>query len=156
MKNYQKLILSILLPLALGMLGSVFTSSSLSDWYANLVKPDFSPSNWLFAPAWTALYILMGLSFYYIWKMGYSRKTKLAFHIYFIQLFLNLLWSFLFFGLRNPLLGLVEIVMLWFVIAANILLFYGLNKNSAYLLVPYILWVSFASVLNYYMFILNA
>ena len=155
MENYQKLLISILLPLAVGFMGSVFTSSSLSDWYSGLAKPDFSPPNWVFAPVWTGLYILMGISFYLIWKMGYSEKTKPAVLVYLGQLLLNFAWSFLFFGLRNPLYGFIEIVVLWFAIAANILLFYRLNKTSAYLLVPYILWVSFASVLNYSIFALN-
>ena len=155
MENYQKLFVSIMLPLAVGFIGSAFTSGSLSDWYSGLVKPEFNPPSWVFAPVWTGLYILMGISFYLIWKKGYSEKTKPAFLAYSVQLFLNFLWSFLFFGLRNPLYGLLEIAVLWFAIAANIFLFYKLDKASAYLLVPYLLWVSFASVLNYFIFALN-
>lgn len=155
MENYQKLILSILFPLILGGIGSLFTSSSLVDWYPSLVKPSFNPPNWIFAPVWTILYILIGLAFYYVWIKGYSRETASAFYIYFIQLFLNLLWSFLFFGLRSPLLGLFGIVLLWISIVINILLFYKVSRKSAYLLIPYFIWVSFAAFLNYNIFILN-
>ena len=97
----------------------------------------------------------MGVSFYYIWKIGYSEKTKPAFQVYFVQLFLNFLWSILFFGLRSPLFGLIGIAFLWISIVANMLAFYKLSKNSAYLLIPYLLWVSFAFFLNYTVYVLN-
>ncbi len=155
MRNLYKLIISLAIPLIVGYLGSLFTFTSVNSWYLTLKKPSFNPPNWIFAPVWTFLFILIGLSFYFIWKKGYSRENKFAFFVYFIQLFLNLLWSLLFFGLKNPFLGLVDIVLLLIFILINIYLFYKISKISAYLLLPYLLWVSFASILNFYIFILN-
>ncbi|MDN5327892.1 MAG: translocator protein [Candidatus Woesearchaeota archaeon] len=153
--KYTKLIISILIPLVIGFLGSFFTNSSVNSWYTTLNKPSFNPPNWLFAPAWTILFILIGISFYLVWKENFGNKDKLVIGIYSIQLFLNLMWSFLFFGLKNPFLALIEIIVLWFVILANIIIFYRIKREAGLLLIPYILWVSFATVLNYFIFILN-
>lgn len=131
-------------------MGSLFTS--IGSWYENLNKPIFNPPNWVFGPAWTLLYILMGLAFYYIWKKGYCKK---CFFIYFIQLFLNLLWSFLFFTLQNPLLAFINIILLWLAILLCIVWFYKVSRIAAYLFIPYLLWVSFASLLNLFIIILN-
>jgi len=155
MKNLYKLIVSLVIPLIVGYFGSLFTSKSVNSWYLTLKKPSFNPPNWIFAPVWTFLFILMGLSFYLIWRKGYSREKRSAFFVYFIQLFLNLLWSLFFFGLKNPFLGLLDIVLLLIFILINIYLFYRISKVSAYLLLPYLLWVSFASILNFSIFILN-
>jgi len=155
MKNLYKLIVSLVIPLIVGYFGSLFTSKSVNSWYLALKKPSFNPPNWIFAPVWTFLFILMGLSFYLIWRKGYSREKRSAFFVYFIQLFLNLLWSIFFFGLKNPFLGLLDIVLLLIFILINIYLFYRISKVSAYLLLPYLLWVSFASILNFSIFILN-
>jgi len=155
MRNIYKLIISLAIPLIFGYLGSVFTSKSVNSWYLTLKKPSFNPPNWIFAPVWTFLFILMGLSFYLIWRKVYSREKRSAFFVYFIQLFLNLLWSLFFFGLKNPFLGLLDIVLLLIFILINIYLFYRISKVSAYLLLPYLLWVSFASILNFSIFILN-
>lgn len=155
MKNLYKLIISLVTPLLVGYFGSLFTSTSLDSWYPALKKPIFNPPNWIFAPVWTTLFILIGLSFYLIWKKGYSKESKPAFFVYFIQLFFNLLWSFFFFGLKSPFLGLLDIIVLLIFIIINIYLFYRISKISAYLLVPYLLWVSFASILNLSIFILN-
>jgi tryptophan-rich sensory protein len=155
MKDYQKLIISVLIPLLVGFIGSFFTSDAIGTWYSGLVKPSFNPPAWLFAPAWTILYILIGISFYLVWKTGWDDKKNIVLGVYSVQLILNLLWSILFFGLRNPLLGLIEIIVLWFVILLNIIVFYRIKKEAGILLVPYLFWVSFASVLNYYIFILN-
>jgi tryptophan-rich sensory protein len=119
-----------------------------------LNKPSFSPPNYLFAPVWTALYILMGIALYLVWINGY-KKHKKAIIVFGIQLGLNLLWSILFFGMRNPLLAFIEILLLWSFIVYTIILFYKTSKTAAYLLTPYILWVSFASVLNFFIFYLN-
>lgn len=150
--NFLKLIISLAMPLIAGALGSIATASSVETWYKTLEKPFFSPSNYLFAPVWTLLYILMGISFYLIWRNGFKKKPFFA---YFVQLTLNLLWSFLFFGFKSPLAGFICIVFLWFTIIWNIVEFYKVKKISGILLVPYLLWVSFASVLNFYIFILN-
>jgi len=157
MKDYQKLIISVLIPLAVGFVGSFFTSDAIGNWYAGLEKPSFNPPSWLFAPAWTILYILIGISFYIVWKEGLEdlKNKNIVIGVYSVQLFLNLLWSILFFGLRNPLWALIEIIVLWFVILLNIVVFYRVRKEAGILLVPYLLWVSFASILNYYIFILN-
>ncbi|MBW2991705.1 tryptophan-rich sensory protein [Candidatus Woesearchaeota archaeon] len=153
MKNYIKLLLSVLISLSAGFIGSIFTSSSVSTWYITLNKPVFNPPSWVFSPVWTALYILMGISLYLIWTN--KKKTKLAFTVFGIQLFLNALWSVIFFGLRNPLLAFIEIIILWCAILYTIIIFYRINKNASYLLIPYILWVSFAAVLNLYLVMLN-
>jgi benzodiazapine receptor len=155
MKRSYKLIISILIPLAIGYFGSIFTSSSINSWYPTINKPHFTPPNWIFAPVWTTLFVLMGLAFYFVWQEGYSQKTKPSFFVYFFQLSLNLLWSFFFFGLRSPPLGFIDIVLLWSVIMLNIYLFYKISKLSGYLLIPYLVWVTIALVLNFYIIILN-
>ncbi len=155
MNRLVKLLISLVLPLLVGYIGSLFTSISLSSWYINLNKPSFTPPSWLFGPVWTALFILMGLAFYFLWEKGYTGKLFAPFMVYFGQLFFNLLWSAFFFGLRNPVLAFVDIVLLWILILINIVLFFRQRKLSGILLLPYILWVSFASVLTLAIVILN-
>lgn len=155
MKNYQKLIISILIPLLIGSLGSFFTSNSVDTWYKQLIKPSFNPPNWLFGPVWTILFILIGISFYLVWKQNFANRKNIAIGIYSVQLFLNLLWSLLFFGLKSPFLAFIEIVVLWIVILLNIIVFYRIKKEAGLLLVPYLVWVSFAGILNYFIFSLN-
>lgn len=133
----------------------MFTRPSVDSWFATLKKPIFAPPNWLFAPAWTLLYIMMGIAFYLIWQQGYSVKLRLAFAVYALQLILNLLWSLFFFGLHSPLLGFADIVILWIVVLINIILFYRLRRAAGLLLIPYILWLTFASVLNLSIVLLN-
>jgi translocator protein len=152
MKKTYKLIISLLLPFTVGLVGGLLTSSSVSTWYLTLAKPSFNPPNWLFGPVWTILYILMGVSLYLVWSKKYDLTAFIAF---FVQLFLNLLWSILFFGLKNPLFAFIEIIILWIAIIANIILFYNINKRASYLLIPYLLWVSFAAILNFFIFYLN-
>ena len=152
MKKIYKLIISILLPFLASAIGGFFTASSVSTWYVTLNKPAFNPPSWIFGPVWTILYLMIGMSLYLVWINKYN---KIAFTVFGIQLFLNALWSILFFGLQNPLLALVEIIFLWASIFITIIYFYKLNKISAYLLVPYILWVTFAAILNFSIFILN-
>ena len=144
-----KLILSLGLCLGAGVLGSVFTTSSIPTWYATLNKPVFSPPNWVFAPVWTILYIMMGLSLYLIWT-----KKKVP-TIFWIQLILNVAWSIIFFGLKNPTLALIDIVALWTAIFVTIKSFYKINRLAGNLLIPYLLWVTFASILNLAIVILN-
>lgn len=137
-------------------MGSVFTTSAIPTWYATLNKPSFAPPNWVFAPVWTTLYILMGVALY----LGLSGKgkgeRKKAVRIFALQLILNVLWSLLFFGMRNPTLALIDIVALWIAIFLTIKSFSKINKWAGYLLVPYFLWVSFASFLNLFIVILNS
>ena len=151
-----KLIVSILICQGAGLVGSVFTSPAIPTWYATLQKPSFEPPNWVFAPVWTLLFLLMGISLYLIWSKGLEdKKAKIAIVIFSSQLVLNILWSFLFFGFKSPLYAFIEIIILWLAILATIISFYRISKTAAYLLLPYILWVSFASVLNFSIMILN-
>ncbi len=154
MKKIWKLIISILIPFVASAIGGFFTSTSVSTWYIDLIKPSFNPPSWVFGPVWTILYLLMGIALYLVW-VDKSKKKKLAFIAFGTQMFLNALWSVLFFGLQKPLFAFVEIILLWSSILITIIYFYRINKNAAYLLIPYILWVSFAAVLNFSLFILN-
>jgi len=124
--------------------GSIFTTPAIPGWYATLQKPSFSPPNFLFAPVWTTLYILMGISLALI----LNKKNKTAIIFFVVQLVLNSLWSILFFGLKSPKLAFVEIIFLWLAILITILKFFKISKLAGWLFVPYLLWVSFASVLN--------
>lgn len=151
--NINKLIISFILPISAGLIGSLFTFQSIPTWYASLQKPFFNPPNWIFGPVWTTLYILMGLSFYMVWKG--KKNNKEAMQIYLLQLLFNTSWSIIFFGLQNIFGGLVVIVILWTLILKTILEFLKVNKISSYLLIPYLLWVSFATVLNFMIYILN-
>jgi tryptophan-rich sensory protein len=129
---------------------------AIPTWYATLNKPMFSPPNWLFGPVWTALYFLMGVSLFLVWKQGFKKKqVKSAVKVFLFQLVVNFLWSILFFGLQSPLLGLIDIVLMLGLIIYSIKLFYPISKIAAYLLVPYLLWVSFATLLNLFILILN-
>jgi translocator protein len=154
--NYFKLLASVLLCQFAGAVGSVFTASSLENWYSLLEKPVFNPPSWVFFPVWTLLYTLMGISLYIVWDKGLQdRKVKIGLVIFGIQLVLNSLWSFLFFGLKSPYYGFVEIIFLWLAIFLTIIKFRNISKTASYLLIPYILWVSFAALLNYYLWTLN-
>lgn len=147
--NPLKLVIAILVSLAAGGLGSIFTSSAIPTWYATLSKPALNPPNWIFAPVWTTLFVLMGIAAFLIWKQGADKpKVREALKIFLGQLILNALWSFIFFGLHEPGWAFIEIILLWLAILATILSFYRLSKAAAYLLIPYILWVSFAAYLN--------
>lgn len=150
-----KFIVSVLIPLAIGFLGSLLTFTSIDTWYAGLNKPSFNPPNWVFGPVWTTLYILMGISLFIVWKNGINKSNRLAISIFFVQLMLNLFWSFLFFGLQSPFWGLIEIVILWIFILLNILFFSKISRTAALLLIPYIIWVTFAAFLNLNVWLLN-
>lgn len=151
-RNIWKLVISISIPFLASAVGGFFTSTSVSTWYVDLAKPSFNPPSWVFGPVWTLLYLLIGISLYLVWISKYEKKAFIAFGV---QMFLNVSWSVLFFGLQKPLFAFIEIIFLWISILATILFFYKINKKAAYLLVPYILWVGFAAVLNFYLFILN-
>ncbi|RXA17065.1 tryptophan-rich sensory protein [Methanosarcina sp. MSH10X1] len=155
--NLFKLLVSILLCQLAGAIGSVFTASSLENWYLLLEKPTFNPPSWVFFPVWVTLYTLMGISFYLVWEKGFQKEgVKMALLIFGVQLGLNTLWSFLFFGLKSPFYAFVEIILLWLAICLTILKFREISKLASYLLFPYLLWVSFAMLLNYYLWILNS
>ncbi|MGK7394179.1 MAG: TspO/MBR family protein [Candidatus Cyclobacteriaceae bacterium M3_2C_046] len=154
--NYTKLITAILLSQLAGLIGSVFTLSSVNSWYANLEKPAFTPPNWLFGPVWTLLYLLMGIAAYLVWQKKIIHvPVKKALILFLIQLFLNALWSFAFFGLKSPLAGLIVIALLLIFLILTILQFFMISKPAGWLLIPYLLWVSYASALNLSIYILN-
>ncbi len=150
------LLASIIACQGAGFLGSFFTFSAIDTWYATLQKPSFNPPNWIFGPVWITLYTLMGISAYLIWNQGLERReVKTALVIFGIQLALNVLWSLLFFGAKSPSVAFAEIVFLWFAILLTITSFLKISKPAGLLLIPYLLWTSFATLLNFYIFKLN-
>jgi benzodiazapine receptor len=154
--NIIKLLISVIICECAGLIGSIFTTGAIPTWYASLQKPAFTPPNWLFAPAWTTLYLLMGIAAFLIWRKGLdSRQVRTALIIFTVQLVLNILWSIFFFGLESPLSGLIVILLLWLAILITILVFRKISPAAAWLLVPYILWVSFATALNASIWVLN-
>ncbi|WXG41744.1 MAG: TspO/MBR family protein [Candidatus Freyarchaeum deiterrae] len=147
---------SIIIAELAGIIGALFTTPSIPLWYYFLIKPSFNPPSLLFAPVWTILFLLMGIAAYYVWNEGWeNRNVKIAISVYGVQLVLNVLWSFLFFGAQLPSYGFFEIVALWIVILLNIITFFRISRKAAYLLIPYILWVSFAALLNFAVWQLN-
>ena len=156
MNKFLKYFLSIGICLLAGGLGTFFTFSSIPTWYATLNKPIFSPPNYLFGPVWTILYILMGASLAIIWQKGLKkRRIREAMFLFGVQLLLNALWSPVFFGAKNLLLGLIIIVLMWISILKTILAFGKIDKTASYLLLPYLAWVSFATILNLSFWLLN-
>ena len=155
MNKYLKLFISLLLPQIAGGLGAFFTLSSVQSWYLTLNKPSWNPPSWLFGPVWTTLYVLMGIGCFLIWKSEHPRKKQVL-TLYFLQLFLNSLWSPAFFGAQNPMLGILVIVPMWASILACIIFFRKINTWAAVLMIPYLLWVSFATVLNATIWYLNS
>jgi tryptophan-rich sensory protein len=155
-KDIISLIVAVSLSLLAGIIGSFFTFNSIQEWYQFLEKPALNPPNWVFGPVWTSLYILMGVALFLVWKKGWKdKKVKIAINIFLIQLVLNALWSILFFGLQNPLLAFMEIVILWILIVVTMEKFYHISKPAMGLLIPYLLWVSFAGYLNASIWLLN-
>lgn len=158
-KNVFKFVISIIICESAGIIGSLFTFSSVSIWFPTLVKPWFSPPSWLFGPVWTVLYFLMGLSLYVIWnfkaELSKHKYKKQFFILFGIQLILNALWSFLFFGLKSPLYGLIDILFLDITVAMTIVYTYRISKYSAILLAPYMAWITFATLLNFEIVLLN-
>lgn len=154
--NKIKLVISIAIPLFAGFLGSIFTNTSVDTWYQTLAVSSLNPPSWVFGPVWTLLYILMGLALYRVWrKKEMGLDIFWAVWLFFAQLFFNVVWSLLFFGMENPLLSLWGIGILWIFIFFNIVAFFKVDKKSAWLLLPYLAWTSFAAYLNYAIFVLN-
>lgn len=150
------LFLSVAVCLGAGFVGSFFTSPSITTWYSQINKPSFNPPNWVFAPVWTTLFIMMGVSLYLVWSKGLKKKeNKEAVIIFFLQLAANVLWSIIFFGLQSPFYAYLDIIILWLLIILTILRFKKISPAAAWLLVPYFFWVSFASVLNLAIYLLN-
>ena len=156
MKPVFKLIISIAIPLAVGAIAGAFTSSSVAGWFTTINKPSFNPPNWVFAPVWTTLYILMGIGYFLIWNRAADAGLKrAATWLFFIQLGLNFLWSFIFFYAHQPGWAMLDIALLWVFILLTIFAFGKISAVAAWLLVPYICWVSFASILNFAIWRLN-
>ena len=154
--HFAPLGVSLAVALGAGFVGSLFTTPALGTWYAALAKPALAPPNWVFAPVWTTLFVLMGVAAYVVWHHGVHRRlSQEALAVYALQLVLNVLWSALFFGLRSPGLALLEIAALFATILWTMLLFYKVSKPAALLLAPYAAWVAFAAYLNYVFWILN-
>ena len=144
-----------ILCLSVGWAGSWFTGS-VSNWYYELDKPFFNPPNWVFGPVWTALYILMGIAAFLVWQRGLSeRAVRIALIFFAVQLLLNSIWTPLFFGLKSPLIAFVDISLLWLAILLTMIAFNKVSKIAALLLLPYLLWVSFAAILNASIWMLN-
>lgn len=149
----KRLLFSLTLPFLAGALGSIFTVPSIKTWYASIIRPEFAPPNYLFGPVWTTLYFLMGISFYIIWQKAGINSQAARFYLF--QLFLNTIWSPAFFGLRSPRLGLIIILALLLSIVHTMKLFSKISKTAEGLLFPYLTWVSFATLLNYFIVLLN-
>ncbi|MEO7446434.1 MAG: TspO/MBR family protein [Ferruginibacter sp.] len=156
MKKILPLALAILIPVAIGAVSGLFTTEAIGGWYRTIVKPSFNPPNWIFGPVWTLLYILMGIASWLVWKQGKNKDVKPALTLYAIQLILNFSWSFIFFYLEQPGWAFAEIIVLWVMILLTIFAFSKHSKTAAWLMVPYISWVSFASLLNFSIWHLNA
>lgn len=141
--------------LAAGGIGGVVTNPAIPTWYRQLEKPSWTPPDWLFGPVWTALYLAMGIAAWLVWRRGGWAANRRALTLFGIQLILNALWSFLFFGLRSPGLAMAEIVVLWLAILLTLLAFWRVSRPAGALLAPYLLWVTFASALNFAVWRMN-
>jgi translocator protein len=150
-----KLIVSLILPLGLGSIAGMFTAGAVPEWYASLNRPSFNPPNWLFGPVWTALYIIMGISLFLIWKQSKSKERDLVVFVFLLQMALNFAWSFIFFYFNMIGFALIEIILLWMSIVIMLVLFYKIKPVAAYINIPYLLWVTFATILNAAYYILN-
>ncbi len=175
--NIIKILISIIICELAGVAGSFFSTPEINGWYRNLDKPALTPPAWMFGPVWTLLFVLMGVSLYLVWSKNWvvnTEKTEAKLwnplsqklwtgswsriniiSIFCLQLILNVLWSVIFFRIHSPAWAFFELLMLWFAILFTIINFYRVSRAAAYLLIPYILWVSFAGVLNYFLWTLN-
>ena len=150
MNKISRIAIVVIICLAVGYLSGMVTRASITTWYPTLVKPSFNPPNWIFAPVWTSLYVMMGVAAGFIWNQITTQKAAVtkALQFFTIQLVLNALWSYLFFGLHNLMLATIEVVLLWLMIFETYSQFAKINKTASYLMLPYLAWVSFASVLT--------
>ena len=154
MGNTAKLIIAILIPLCVGFTSGFFTAGNVSGWYQTIQKPSWNPPSWIFGPVWTTLYALMAVA---VWRIGVPRSAaqKRAVVLFVVQLLLNGIWSPAFFGLESPLLGLIIIVPMWIAIAMTLVAFWRLDRTAGLLMAPYLLWVSYATMLNGAIYALN-
>jgi tryptophan-rich sensory protein len=171
--DWLKLVVSLIIPQIVGWMGSIFTIPVITTWYSTLTKPALNPPSWVFGPVWTTLFLLIGISLFIVWKKNWQVQNQLLddrgkswnpwtkrfwsgdwqkgniIAIFWIQLVLNVAWSYIFFGLHQPGLAFFELLALWFSILYLIINFYRVSKTAAWLLLPYILWVTFAAYLNW-------
>lgn len=150
-----KLFASIALPLSIGSVAGLFTAEAIPGWYETLNQPSFNPPNWLFGPVWTTLYLLMGISIFLVWRQSASKERNIAIFVFLLQLALNFCWSFIFFYFNMIGLALIEIILLWISIVIMLVLFYKIKPIAAYINIPYLLWVTFATILNASYYLLN-
>lgn len=156
MSNISKLFLSIVICMLPGIAGVLFDSGLVNGWYQSISKPSFNPPNSIFGPVWTVLYLMMGISMFLVWKEGLNNKSvRTAFIIFIIQLVFNAAWSIVFFGAQSIAGGMIVIIILWILILICIIRFLKISRVAGMLLIPYLLWVSFASVLNFFILKLN-
>lgn len=157
MNKYLKIIYCVAICLAVGYLSSNVTQSSIKTWYPTIEKPIFNPPSWVFAPVWTMLYIMMGIAAGMVWNKLESNKelVKKGLLFFTVQLLLNALWSYLFFGLNNILLAFLEIILLWLIMYETYNIFKQIDKKASYLLIPYLAWVGFATILTGTIYFLN-
>lgn len=154
--NVIALIIAIGVSEAAGLIGMLFTADTVTTWYPALTQPVLTPPNWLFGPVWVILYALMGVAAFLVWRAGiHSHTVRIALLAFGVQLILNAAWSVLFFGLQSPGLALIEIVLLWCAIVWTLFAFARVSRTAAYLLLPYLLWTSFAVYLNAGIWLLN-
>jgi tryptophan-rich sensory protein len=157
MNKVSRITVVVFICLIVGYVSGMVTRSSITTWYPTLIKPSFNPPNWIFAPVWTSLYIMMGIAAGLVWNQITSNKEAVtkALQFFTVQLVLNAMWSYLFFGLHNLMLASIEVVLLWLLIFETYTQFTKINKIAGYLLLPYLAWVSFASVLTFSIWWLN-
>jgi tryptophan-rich sensory protein len=155
-QDWLALALFIALCFSAAFIGSLFTSASVDGWYRTLLKPAWTPPNWIFGPMWTLLYLAMAIAAWLVWQHRAFFKVSAALSLFAVQLVLNAAWSAVFFGLQNPGLAFVNIVLLWGVILVTMINFWRITTASGWLFVPYILWVSFAAALNFAIWRMNA
>ena len=156
MKQFLPLAVSLVLAYSAALLGSLFTAGAIDTWYATLAKPELNPPSWLFGPVWTALYTLMAIAAWRVYKKKKtSRTVPKVLYVYLFHLAVNAFWSIAFFGLQNPMLALVVIVVLWALIVYLVTRFFRIDRLAGYLLLPYLAWVSFATYLNLMIALLN-
>ncbi|HUV13439.1 MAG TPA: TspO/MBR family protein [Acidobacteriota bacterium] len=157
MSNTVKLIIAIIVPQAVGIISGLLTASGTREWYSTLTKPAFNPPAWVFGPVWTVLYLMMGVAAFLVWKKGLEEPgVKMAMLLFLVQLGLNAVWPLLFFGIHAPGIAFAEILILWAAIGATLIAFGAQNIVAGALLVPYLAWVSFAAVLNFWLWRLNS
>lgn len=155
-QDYIDLTTSLVICFGAALFGSLLTAPALPNWYAGLQKPFFNPPNWIFAPVWTTLYFMMGIAFFLVIRERLNQNSRPATRLFISQLGLNVVWSFAFFYLHFPLLAFAVIILLWLAILMTIIEFYKISRPAAWLLIPYLLWVSFAAILNFAVWKINS